>query len=1211
MVKINPIIPSTLALQTFAPEDFAIIPNSITSSEFNPSDNVIEYFVYDYNNNLLTSNNNLTSFTPIRINSEGEILEISLNPENDAINEGFDSGIVKTIYNFINYELNSSPGNLFYISEISPSRTEIRLNTNNILDFEFPDVDEDTGELVPLVGDTLFPTFTSFKEKLENETYFDEFYLNFNNNILILGVNILLEVDRTNQTVSLLVKLYEPLPSNIGLKTELYIVTKPAESVGYQLEFEQTIEVTDDLIPLSGPNYNINIKDQTGPTTVYKNYSDITTTSLSGSFSELMNNISQSSINVNVDYTDYENFVFFSSAKERLINFKNKITSISSSQALLDNLYNITGSTSSSMVISSSKNLYEKQIQNQITSFDGYEKYLYYNSGSKSWPKSNSTKPYILFDPTSSQAVNWYSSQSITASNFDNQNQNNLEYIIPSYIRDDSRNENYLLYTNMIGQFFDEIWLYTKEITSKLDANSNLTQGISKDLVGTVLESLGTKIYDSSYTLENIYSSLIGLSADGSTSPSTGSEYITNYVTSSIDENQVPTIDDFVKLSYKKIYHSLPYLLKKKGTNQGLRALVNLFGIPDTILRISEFGGKDKINSNDWDHWQNVFNYKFDTQTDGTIDTNWGLNYDWGAPDDVPESIQFRFKTQQLDSSNLLRSQSIWSLDNGNDIRLVLESPGDLTSGSYSGSIPDPEREYAYLKLFPNYSTNPNLSASVFLPFRDGGWWSTMITRQDGDEFTLYAANKIYNGKDGHEIGFIASSSVTASDDGPYFSSTTSHFPANTTISGYDNLTGSYQEIRYFNTTLTDTVFRDYTMNPNSIEGLSPSSSDDQLVFRASLGGELYTGSVSIHPKITGSEIINSFVSDSNFTINNGEFSINREVFFYDQIPAGVKNIVSNKVKQLNTDLPYTGSLPNTTPNTILSNQIQVQQNVVPSSSYVKDINYLEVAFSPQNEINEDINSSMGYFNIGDYIGDPRQISSSAESYPDLDTLRDDYFSKYYTNYNLWDYIRIINYYDNALFKMVKDFVPARTSLATGIVIKQHILERNKYPTPQLNTDTTSSFTYLISGSGNDTLYNIPNVFQNLEITGSSIVTNTVTGSNGGSMPNLGGATSSVILASGSITQSWSGINDTIAGPVSYTASSQHEFFDGELSGSNFIVTNGELNPGCDNLKESSTIEILYSASFVPHTLALNFLNRNIGPGVGEIYLLHDSSSAI
>jgi hypothetical protein len=33
---------------------------------------------------------------------------------------------------------------------------------------------------------------------------------------------------------------------------------------------------------------------------------------------------------------------------------------------------------------------------------------------------------------------------------------------------------------------------------------------------------------------------------------------------------------------------------------------------------------------------------------------------------------------------------------------------------------------------------------------------------------------------------------------------------------------------------------------------------------------------------------------------------------------------------------------------------------------------------------------------------------------------------------------------------MIKDFIPARTSLASGIVIKQHLLERNKYPQPQV-----------------------------------------------------------------------------------------------------------------------------------------------------------------
>ena len=36
---------------------------------------------------------------------------------------------------------------------------------------------------------------------------------------------------------------------------------------------------------------------------------------------------------------------------------------------------------------------------------------------------------------------------------------------------------------------------------------------------------------------------------------------------------------------------------------------------------------------------------------------------------------------------------------------------------------------------------------------------------------------------------------------------------------------------------------------------------------------------------------------------------------------------------------------------------------------------------------------------------------------------------------------------------MIKDFVPARTSLASGIVIKQHLLERNKYPQPQVERE--------------------------------------------------------------------------------------------------------------------------------------------------------------
>jgi hypothetical protein len=1183
MVKINPINPNSLALQTFELVDFEVIPNTVIDSYFSPVNDRIEYFIYDFNNNLLNSNNQLTSFTPVRLDGEGNIIEISLSPEKDAVDAGFNSGIIKTIYNFITPELGSSPNSQFFISEISPSRTEIRLSSNNIDNFLLQDDLPEFGSVAEIESfkSEISLFFTEFQNKLSSENrYFDEFYLNLGDNLLLLGINVLLEVDLDTRSISLLVKLYEPLPTNIGLKSELYIVTKTGESVGYQIEYTSNIEIEDTSIKLLGPNYNIPIKDQTGPTTIYKTYSDITSTTLSGSLFELMSNISASSVDINVDYTDYEDFIFFSSATERLVNFKQKLNQISSSQAELNLLYSsITGPSAGSPVVSSSKFLLEQQIQTTITSFDGYETYLYYDSGSKSWPKSNSVIPYVLVPPTDPIAIAWFDDQYITASLYDNQNQNNLEFVVPEFIRSNSSNENYMLFTNLIGQFFDEIWLYTKEITSKLDANSNIYEGVSKDLVGTVLESLGTKIYDSSFTLENIYSSIIGLSADGATSPSTGSEYITNYVTSSIDADQVPTIDDFVKLSYKKIYHNLPYLLKKKGTNAGLRTLVNLFGVPDTILRISEFGGKDKNENNDWDRWEHEFNYKFDVTSTGSqfVETPWPLNSTWGSPLDTPQSIQLRFKTPSLQSGIDNVSQSLWSLDSYTS--LVLEYTGSgYISGSYSGSIPDVENQYATLKLIPDSDTDPTVSASVYLPFYDSGWWSVMVTK-NGNDFTLYAANNIYKGNDGSSIGFIESSSATVTGAGDsWIAATTSHFG---TISGndliigsntYTNFTGSYQEIRYYTKEMSDGVFRDYTMNPNSIEGNTLNSGPNELAFRAPLGGQLYTSSISMHPKITGSWIITqSFASDSNFD-TNGNFSINRDYIFYDQIPAGVKNIVSNKIKQLNTDLPYTGSLENTTTNKVLSSQISVQQEVEPSSSYIDDINYLEVAFSPQNEINENINSSIGYFNIGEYIGDPRLVSSSAESYPALDRLRNDYFEKYTHNYDIWDYIRLIRYYDNALFKMIKDYVPARTSLATGIVFKQHILERNKYPVPQLDTVTTTSFQYL----------NDPFGFQNIEVSGSPIQMYEVTGSNAGTMPELNGeiSASNAGFNISPITQSWSGINDTIAGPVTYTSSTQHEFFDGELSGSEFIVTNGEMNPECDPFKSVSTVETLYTQSW-------------------------------
>ena len=138
-----------------------------------------------------------------------------------------------------------------------------------------------------------------------------------------------------------------------------------------------------------------------------------------------------------------------------------------------------------------------------------------------------------------------------------------------------------------------------------------------------------------------------------------------------------------------------------------------------------------------------------------------------------------------------------------------------------------------------------------------------------------------------------------------------------------------------------------------------------------------------------------------------------------------------------------------------------IQQHSFVSQSYTPNVNYLEVAFSPSNQINDDINAQIGYFNLGDYIGDPRQNFSSSRSYPDLDILRDAYFEKYIRGYDVADFIRLIKFFDNSLFKMIEDFTPARTSLASGVVVKQHLLERNRQR-PALVTSSRHDYEGLV-----------------------------------------------------------------------------------------------------------------------------------------------------
>jgi len=1251
--------PNTLQPQTFSPVDGDIIPNFEINSLFDPQVDIIEFFIYDSNNNLLTSDYNFTDWSLNQESSTtnpGELEVLILDPLNDAVNNGYDLGEINLIYNFISNKLGSSNITTYYIDEVSSDRTELRLKSNNT------QID-------------LSSSFSEFSSSiLSNNEYFDEFYLNFGDNNYVIGINALLE-----SSSSILIKLYEPLLPQFGVDSTCYVVTKTAESVAYNIKFNDVISIIDNTIPLRGPNYNIEIKNLGGATTDYLNKTSILNSPVATSQYQINSILDTKGVEINADYTDFSTFVHFSSAEKRLENFYYKIKSIEDYQNDLNNILSISGNTQSTFAVSSSKNIIQSQIDNIITNLDGYEYYLYYESSSWAWPKSNSLYPYILESTGSSNVISWYNNIIESASIFDDSNQNNLIYTIPEFIREDSDNINYESFIYMMGQFFDILWLHTKGITDKLNSDNRLLAGVSKDLAADVIKSLGVETYTNNYALQNLYTAFIGVDSLGSYLPPTGSELITNYI--AVNSGSFPySIDEVNKEIYKRLYHNISYILKKKGTVQAIRELANIYGIPPTILRISEFGGRDKLQDTG-DYYQDIFNYAY--TNNGSIGGSQPIpRINFRDPaNQTPDTIVFRFKTPTFFSNQdyltkpnqplISITPSGTSGQSRPNIAVGFKYTGSLSSGSYSGSIIDPYYQYGNIYLYLSGSVIPTIySCSVYLPIFDGDWWSVMA-RRTSTGIDLTVKNKLYNGYDGNIIGFQASASIITTDTASWsvpvainnnrgnivlrLGGNVPYTNAFSDLGYINNFSGSFQEIRLYDEILNESAFDSFVLNPLSIEGNVTSGSQTAyniLTFRAPLGADLIyqTSSFFIgindsscfslsssHPAVTGSNPTSSYPPGDVVTTGgtyilpltasyntSWSFQPNVETIFIKEPVAGIKNRVTNKI-QLEQNIA---------PGNTLSNLISIQQNNLPQSgTYTSDVNYLEVVFSPQNEINDDISDQLGGFNIGEYIS-PDEIygSSSLTYYPALQDLSKDYFKKYIHPYNTWDYIRLIKFYDNSLFKLIKDFVPARTTLSSGVLIKQHLLERNRYALPDPNAITT--ITYITSASINNIEYNLGNILLTASINSTPGLLNgqkiysasgdydsnpilVPKGGTAGVMPeaqsNFGPLGSSSFSGLNSqITQSWSGFNDTVVGLVPFSQSTQDEFYNGEFSGSNLTITEQRLvDEDCEILLYAPTKVISYRPSlFVSSQVSYGFfLDANTAPSASELYLFYDTGS--
>ena len=480
---------------------------------------------------------------------------VTVDPVKDIKSNSLEGSDLILKYRFLDnlFTSGKTGGNLF-VKQISPDRKELKLLSKDLTDEEVDNY------------------ASSYSNEIAKSNTFNEFYL-------VAGETFINLLNIKAENNSVIVKLNSALPSNINVNTLVNVLEEISNPQVFEC-ISEVVQEKEKLKRLKGPNFSLEVNDKLTNTTEFLNYNELFSYPVSSSYYELYSLFNEKSAQIAIDHTDYKDFTHFSSAEERLRNFKYKLDLLHSYE---DSSYSASLSGLNLPGISGSTNYYDNLIKGVVNNFDHYDRYLYYESSSYSWPKLTSTRPYSTQKSTTSESVSWYSKQLNSASNYDVSNFDLLTNTIPTYIREDSNNEPYLMFVHMIAQHFDNLWIYFKAVSDKYDADNRLNFGVSKDLVKDAIESFGIKLYDSNASLENLFSSYLGEAYN------TGSETITSTIVAASGSNShlqpIPK-DSYQKEVYKRIYHNLPYLIKTKGTQRGLRALINCYGIPDDILDI-------------------------------------------------------------------------------------------------------------------------------------------------------------------------------------------------------------------------------------------------------------------------------------------------------------------------------------------------------------------------------------------------------------------------------------------------------------------------------------------------------------------------------------------------------------------------------------------------------------------------------------------------
>ncbi len=901
------------------------------------------------------------------------------------------------VKNFIKYWLYTYSKNIITFDDLYVQLKYIvqkeYVNQLNVINF----FNVDLTDAINLITTIVWDQFVQVEIKKLEFNFTNKFYsyykngINFGNGVILKFIDH--SYDSSNESTdvhaTLLVKLDAPLSFNYSTKSICWIsnisITPFVQNV---ILIKETVSKN---YKISGPNFSIKIINSNQNT--IDNVSSLDPDLSADTQTEI--NINKKLATLDVDYSDFSNFVLFSSAALRIKIFKNKLNRLDT----LDNtLETITSTSNSSTTVLSASyateyNTYTAESLSIKNGFDGFECYLYRSQSLVSGSISDTNSNYYTYV--------------YDAEEYDINNRDSLVNNTPEYIKMDENNNDYLVFLSMVGHHFDNIYQYIKSFPILNSKDTNSGDSYLPDIIYYLLNSFG---WNTSTDFAN-------------------KSLVTNYLNSANSGSQSISAKDKNEMIWKRILDTLPYIYKTKGTTECINLLMSCYGIPLNILSIREFGGSkienSKVSSYLYD--EKYFFTKYNSKNEYVQ-----LPYTGSA-----KSLQFTFKLNkqynQNDVVNLVKKDSDWSIYLKKSIK---SDYGDVYFTFLDKTIQIQDVPVFNTDRFYNVMLRRNNTSSFFDTSSNENYLPTKydlyVNSYVDDRESFSHSSSIFLTKTYNEAFY--------NDGSLYFG----NYPSST-----NKFTGLLDKILLVKNSLTEYDFTQYSKNYGYYGNNQSENTWDDLMFRYNFDYpvDLRT-TTSIEPYFPEDKIkqVGYTASAYNFTYNNITQSNSCTYYSQSVFPYQFEevDVVQASIIPQYGPNKYNNEKVRKVEQTLLTQPSPIQSVAKNLSQLTPDSNLLGVFISPFKVKDDDIIDFLGDYDIVNDIADPGYLYES--SYKSLQTLSETYYTYRGETVLYQEFMTVFrSYFDVSVFDVINNVIPARVKLLTGVLIEPSILERPKF----------------------------------------------------------------------------------------------------------------------------------------------------------------------